>query len=456
MADDLALEIAVSPDKMSASLVGSLPETAPEDVAAKVLEAASVRGLVQVVSAEELADLLRSEAQQGHSRIELRLAQGTAPVPPTEARLEWAGDFFSKEYLVDEATGATDYRTFKSNPSVVKGQLLLTVVPPVEGKDGCDVFGKRVAPPKAHRVRVRAGRNVQVDEAGLVFRAALSGRVRYVGDSLSVDEVYVVTGNVGLETGHIDHPGALEIKGNVEAGSRVKCLGHARVFGYVESADIDVGGDLEVASGITGMGTNLVRVAGSVKTKFIIDAKVEAGQDVWIEREIVHAHVFAKHCVYAREGRLVGGRVHATEGMEVKDAGSEALVTTVLSAGETDEEVALRLEKEGRLTRLRQDSDRICQVLQPVVSRVAQLSEDKRQMVRKLLETEQALMQEIAGLEEELSAVAARPRPRILVRGVLHPETVLRIGQASLRLKESVSGPLVARRIGDRIQVDSA
>ncbi|MCC6487737.1 MAG: DUF342 domain-containing protein, partial [Candidatus Hydrogenedentes bacterium] len=320
MADDLALEILVSPDKMSASLVGPLPEAAPEEIAAKVREAACVRGLADVVSVEELAAMLRNEAEQGHTRVELRLAQGRVAVPPTEARLEWGGDFFSKEYLVDEATGATDYRSFKSNPSVVEGQLLLTVVPPVEGKDGCDVFGKRVAPPKARRVRIRAGRNVQADEAGLVFRAAVSGRVRCVGDSLSVDEVFVVTGNVGLETGHIEHPGALEVKGNIEAGSRVICQGHTRVFGYVESADIDVGGDLEVASGITGAGTNPVRAAGSVKTKFIIDARVEAGQDVWVEREIVHAQVFAKHCVYARDGRLVGGTIHATEGMEVKDA----------------------------------------------------------------------------------------------------------------------------------------
>ena len=455
MADELGLEIVVSPDKMTASLAGPLPLEAPEDVAAKVMEAVSARGIARAVSVEALAQMLRDEAQRGHANVDLVLARGTPPVPPTEGRLEWGGNFFGRVYRVDEATGTTDYRQFESNPSVTESQLLLTVIPPAEGQDGCDVFGKRVAASKPRRVKVRAGKNVRVDETGYVYTATQNGRVRCADDALSVDEVYVVAGNVGLETGHIDHPGALEVKGNIEAGSRVKCLGHIRVFGYVESADIDAGGDLEVSSGITGVGEKRVHASGSIKSKFIIDAEVESGCDIWVEREIVHSQVFAKHCLHALEGRLVGGRIHATEGMEVKDAGSAALVPTVLSVGETEEEEAQRQEKEGHLNRLRQDSDRICQVLQPVVSRVGQLPEEKRQMVRKLLETEQMLRQQIASLEEELAALAARPRPKIIVRGVVHPETVFRIGQVFLRLRETVSGPLVARRIGDRIQVDS-
>lgn len=455
MPDDKALAIVVSPDRLSAVAKCDPAAFAPEEFADAVTVAAHDAGISKLVPREELVDSYAQWLNAETKPVELIVAHGEAPTLPTEPVLEWGGDFFSHEFVQNEATGAVDYRQYKSNPSVAAGQRLLTVTPAIPGEDGIDVCGKRLAPPRPRNVRIRTGKNVRFEESTHTYEAERNGRVRFIGGVLSVDEVYTITGDVGLATGNIDHPGALEVQGNIEADTQVRCLGHVKVSGYIESADVEAGGDLEIASGLTGVREGPVKAAGSVRSKFIIDAEVVAGSDVWVDREIVHSIVTAGGRVLASEGRIVGGQVFGQQAIEARDAGSSALVPTVLSVGTTEKEEEERRIQDQRLSKLRAEVDRIHGVVDPLAPQLDQMPPEKLKAVSKLLETEQTMEEEIAELEQKVEERKSGPRPTIIVRGVVYPETTLCIDQVRLHIREPLTGPLRARRVGDQIHLDN-
>ena len=93
-----------------------------------------------------------------------------------------------------------------------------------------------------------------------------------------MDEVYHVPGNVDIETGHIKHPGAVLVDGDVLAGARVEADGDIEVRGTVEASYIHTGGSLTVHGGIAGMGEGTVKAAGSVYAKYILEADMLMAQ----------------------------------------------------------------------------------------------------------------------------------------------------------------------------------
>jgi hypothetical protein len=454
MSDDRALRIEVSPDRLVAVAKCVRAGFSAEAFADAVLEEVSRTGIQSALDREELIRQFTEASDKEEDACELIVARGSAPSEPKEAELDWGGDFFSHQFVEKDATGSVDYRQFRSNPSVAAGQRLLTIIPGVAGVDGADVFGKRIAAQRLKSVRVRAGKNVRVDERGATYESEKDGRVRLVGSVLSVDEVYTVTGDVGLATGNINHPGALEVQGNIEADSQVRCMGHIKVNGYIESADVDAGGDLEVASGMTGIRTSPIRAAGTIRSKFIIDSNVVAGGDVWVDREIVHSVLSAGARILVPEGRIVGGRVYGRHAIDVRDVGSPAVVPTQLNVGRTESENDEVREIERRIEKLRTDADRIFQAIVPVTAAFDKMPPEKQKAVEKLMETEQNMKDEISQLKDELDKRSSAPRPTISIRGVIHPETSMCIDQVRLTIRETLLGPLIARRVGDRIRLE--
>lgn len=211
------------------------------------------------------------------------VVKGVAPVPPENGQIKWTANFFESGFVIDESTGAIDYRRRASQRSVALGQLLATIKPPVPGVEGVDVFGHRIRVSQPKPALVRIGENINKDESKGALYAAAEGRVRWNDDTMSVDKVFMVEGSVGLESGNIDHPGAVEITQDVLEDASVKAKGDIEVRQVVEHADIETGGSLTVRGGIAGGTTHKILAAGSVHARYILDAHVEAGDDVAVE-----------------------------------------------------------------------------------------------------------------------------------------------------------------------------
>lgn len=406
--------------------------------------------------ARELAAWLRNAAGKD-ARIEgAALVEGRAPVPPVDGRIEWASNFFDKGFVMDPETGTINYRQRLAQRSVTKGQKLVRVIPPRKGSDGVDVFGKPLRVAKAKPARILAGQNVRCDESEQTYHASIDGRIHWVDVRLSVDPVYHIVGNVGLETGNVDHLGAIEVEGDVEAGATVNAAGDIEVKQVVESAVIVSGGNVTVRGGIMGVGGK-IRAAGAIHARFLLDADIEADDDVVVEREIVHTTLKTAGAVNMPKGRLIGGETTALGGIIVGQAGSAARARTVLIAGadyRVQEELAA---KEGQMRQLEESLNRLKEIMKPMVRQIKALPPQRRVALAELIKKAKKLRPAIETLRKDVEAIKASIRKRarfeIEVRERAYPEVLFCIAGESLHVQDELRGPVRVRLLGGRIEL---
>lgn len=453
MTSDMAFDIRVSEDRLAVVLTCTAPVREVETLVENVFERLGKMGLAEPPSMEALRSRIEAALAADVLAQGIKLAQGVMPVAPQDGRIIWSGDFFGDGFALDEETGAVDYWTHKANPAVRNGQLLAQAVPPVDGADGADVFGKKVACGKGRPARIRPGAGVFCSEAEGEYRATRDGRVRFKNGILSVDEVYTVVGSIGIETGHVDHPGTLIVERDVQAGAKVHAAGDIHIKGYVEVADIESGGSLEVGVGITGKGVQPIRVNGDLRSRYLIETAVETQGDVIVEREVVQSLIASNGSVLMPKGRIVGGRVSARRTIEVRQAGSEALVPTVLRAGMTEEMSRVVHEKMERIAELAANIEKIEHAIGPLLDRMDSLPEDKQTIVRQLASNLESCKLEREALEAEIEMMHAGPRPEVIIRGVVYPETTIWVGNSKLLIHEQISQPVRATAIKGNVRL---
>jgi uncharacterized protein (DUF342 family) len=193
---------------------------------------------------ELLAALCRAAAQaaaQGEPAQQVKVVEGCPPTPSRDAALEWTDNFFDEGFGGDSQTARIDYRHRQRHTGAEEGQCLARLYPPSEGKPGSDVFGNPISVKKPLRLRVKPGPGVRMteEEGGIqVFTATLAGRVRWAMGTLAVDNLLEIHGDVGLETGDIAHPGAVLVRGDVQAGSRITAAGDVEILGDEQNAPV--------------------------------------------------------------------------------------------------------------------------------------------------------------------------------------------------------------------------
>jgi uncharacterized protein (DUF342 family) len=376
--------------------------------------------------------------------------------------VEWAEDFFAKGFKLDEDSGSVDYWQRRENLSVQEGQLLMTVYPPQPGTPGCDLLGRRLPVERARPARVRLGSHVRQkeDAAGVQsLYADRSGRLRWADCVLAVDDVYTIRGDVGLETGHIDHPGALVILGDIQAGAQVKAAGDIVVKGMVEPATIITQGSLTVQGGVIGGQDSRLELGGGLHARYLLEAEVDAGEDIEIVNEIMQSRVRTRGAVIVPKGRIVGSEVMALRGIQVGQAGGEGPCATVLISGIDYRLAAAREPREAKIAKYERQLDKIRPRLEQARQAKRVLSPTQSAAVKELLVQAQELEKATSQLRQEVNDLIRiaeqRRRETITVNRQIHPETVLQIGEAKTRIPSLVDEPRTFTRHGGDIVIAS-
>ena len=440
------MTVHVAADKMAVLVDGSVAGGSVLGAVEFIDHEMESLGIANRPNHRAIEERLRAALAGGETLRGVILFEGIAPVPPTHGAIEWLGEFFTEGFATDEATGTIDYRRRLAQPAVSVNQPLARLIAPVDGVEGNDVLGKRIPSPKGKPARVTLGKNVRFDESTATFHAATDGRIRWNGTTLSVDEVYSISGSVGLETGDINHPGALLIEQDILNGSHVTAAGDIDVHGVIEGASIEAGGNLTVHGGITNSGDHCVKVAGNVHARYILEARIEAGGNIEVEKEIIHSFLVSHGVVNASKGRIVGGETTALDAIQIGQAGSESVVATHLTVTgdtETAREIA------ARETRIAECEERLAQIhhaIDPLISRQSQLPEHKQQAIHQLMDKAREFESAMGDLRDEIDHLrkqsALHVNPRIQIYDKVFPECILSVAASSFRVEECLFGPI--------------
>jgi len=455
-----AFNLRVSADKVSVLLDCPDPHRDLGSVVSQVMAGFRELELPEYPDPEFLTTILTNACAPGEHLVDTPLIMGEHPVEPRHGRLEWSRDYFAEGWEIDENTGAIDFWAKLDNRAVSAGEVLLHLHPAVPGEPGLNVFGNKIPVDKPEKVRMRCGKGV-VETAGdddvAIFTAEIDGRIRCSDGVLSVDDVYVIKGNVNLDTGNITHTGTLQIEGDVELGARIDVGGDIVVKGMMEAAHVRCGGSLMVTGGIVGDEGYGIEVGGAVQARYIREAVIGAEGDVTVGNEITHSNVRTRGKVLVPKGRIVGGTTVARQGITVGEAGASSTTDTTLIAGLdpalTDRITALQAKTD----KMEEARLKIRRALDATAAKADALTGDDAATRAGLEQKARNLAQAVADGEAKIrrlvSDSAAESREEIAILRELWSGTTIQLGQYRTTVRVSVLKPRLARRSKSQVRI---
>jgi predicted Zn finger-like uncharacterized protein len=344
--DSSWFNVQVSKDRLEAFIVAKAepPENDGAQAVIARLEAAGIRqGLL---TEPEISEMLARRPFPDHP---CKVAQGEPPLQPDPARLKCHFETDPLKIGALKEGDIIDFRDRGEIPQVKAGDLIAEVMPCGEGMPGIDVFGLPLQPARPKPLKVRTGQGVDKSEDGLKFFAKIDGRPAMTADGkLSVSAQLKISGDVCLETGHIDFDGAVDITGGIQKGFNVSC-GNL-IVREVIGAEVVATGDVNVLGGIIGA---TVWCTGNLKARFIHESRLEVSGNVVVEREILDSKIDTSGACQIQRGKILSSQISAKQGIDAFEIGSETARPCTLIMG-VDERVEREVARIGEnISRLR-------------------------------------------------------------------------------------------------------
>lgn len=310
----------------------------PSTIGGTPLTEAELRGhLAQFKIVEgiipEAASSLLSSAASAKPVSDLLLARGILMIPGEDGQIVMGvADDLSETESDEGSDGTVDFRKVQSFLNVNDGDLVATITPPGSGTPGKTVTGKIIPSLPGAPLKLEIGQNVRLSDDGQSMFAVGTGRVCLRENTISVEDIYVVDGNVGFKVGNISFKGYVEVKGDVLDGFFVKATKGIKVHGNIGSSAIESDGDISF-SGMSGQGTGTVVCGGSLSANFIYDTVIECVGNVTADVEIRSSQIKCLGVISVNKGGLTGGEYFALAGIECGNLGSRTSLRTRVVAG---------------------------------------------------------------------------------------------------------------------------
>jgi hypothetical protein len=269
----------------------------------------------------------------------IQIAKGTPPVDGQDAQLIFHYNKYRNEQDRSISNlNKVDYKELGNVINVHTDDILLEKIPATIGIEGQSVTGKLIRQNKGKDLRIRGSKGVRTSEDNLRFYSEVEGQVIFRNSEVRVESIYE-TESVGAKTGNIRFIGSVVISSIVEDGYTVEAEGDIRIGGEVGASTIKARGDITIGGGVLGGNRAVIDSdEGNIYCKFIQDAKINAGQDIFIEEYLRNSYVRSGNLVELttdnkERGFITGGKTFAVKKIVCNNVGNEAEIRTELSAG---------------------------------------------------------------------------------------------------------------------------
>ena len=169
-------------------------------------------------------------------------------------------------------------------------------------------------------------------DGGIV--ASCEGRAVLKDNTISVQKVLRIAGDVNYKTGHVRFPGDIVISGEVRDGFRIEAGGSLFCEKTLDASEVSCGDNLAVAFGIIGRQKGTVRAGGAIRARFIENCHVEAAGPISVGTAILNSIVSTQDRLeMGPRGIIVGGRILAANGVVTTQVGSERGARTEINIG---------------------------------------------------------------------------------------------------------------------------
>lgn len=381
----------------------------------------ALSGVTEGFLAEAL-DEFAVKAAAGQALGMVLVASGIPPLPGKDGWLSYtAQPSVIIVHVVDE-TESIDLHNVQSFFNVMPGDEIGCIIPPEQGIPGRSVSGHAVEPRLPKPLNIKIKENICTSDDGMRLVANAAGRVCTGSGEISVEQEYVVAGDVNFRVGSIVFNGYVEVRGDILDGFNVTAVKGLRVSGNIGASTIKSDGDI-VFCGMDGMEKGTIACGGSITADFMHDcALVECAGNVNVDVELHNCHVKTLGRIVVNKGAISGGSYTALGGMETRKAGTASSIRTTLRAGFDYRDI-------------------------PELERITvELEHNTAQMAKSSMFQDLGVLREArAELTEKLLAIrsqsAGMSNPKINVTSILYNNTFIRLGLNAKEKAEERDGP---------------
>lgn len=378
---------------------------------------------------------------------EVVIARGIEPELGKDGFLEYHFDILEKKLSPKMLeNGTVDFKDLGLLKNVTKGTVIATIVPPKDGKVGRNVYGEEIKSKPSKPAVVKRGKNVVINEEQGVLISEVDGQVVVVDGKIEVHTTYNISGNVDHSTGNINFLGNVVVKGNVMNGFEIKAQGNVEIYGVVESAYIEAGGDILLHRGMQGMEKGILKAKGNIVAKYIENSIIQANNNITADA-IMHSKVMCGSTleIAGRKGLLVGGTIKVGKLIRAKTIGSHMATVTEIEVG-IDPNVIIRYKQcKQELDEAEQElvkTDQIIDLLNKLKS-AQKLTPEKHELLLKSIRTKFLLVNKKQQLSDELSTLEHKIENKndgmIKVADVIHSGVKISIANAQMYVTEDLT-----------------
>jgi len=349
--------------------------------------------------------------------------------PPINEILEYMqlNPHLNERNTQEKGEGIVDHRAKSPFTIVKKDQALAKQKSRKPGKDGRNIHGEVTVHGVVRPEGVSGGENTRME--GRFLLACINGQLIVTKGVISVNEFLVIKGPVDYTTGNIVFPGDVEIEGPVSDGFKIYSGGSVTIKQTFDVTDAVTRDNLNVAGGIIGRGQALVKVGGTLRTKFIENCRVACRKTITVDSEIINSNIFTLETLeMGDKGKIVGGEIYAVKGIRTGWIGKKTGKSARIHCG-----IDFTLEQE------REKNNGLLRIISTKLSRLRELMEDptideekktKMEALQHKLEEEQLKAQ--AKVSEILGKLNTHRGATVEVSGEIVPGTLIEICHIAL------------------------
>jgi uncharacterized protein (DUF342 family) len=335
-----------------------------------------------------------------------------------------------------EENGQIDYKDYTPFVIVKQDQILARKRPRINGREGKNIHGDtipyRIIVPQGYF----SGENTRTDEQYIY--SEIYGQLVESKHVLSVQNTLVIKTGVSYTTGNISFPGDVIINGPVSDGFKIYSGGSVTIKQTFDVTDAVTKKDLTVTGGIIGRGRALLKVGGTVKTRFIDNCRLACRNNVYVVKEIVRSNVYTMGAVdMADKGIILGSSIYAMHGLRAKAIGTKSGKVSRIHCGI---DFTIVQDKEKNTERLKQIAAVLNQLRYDYDK--ADDTEDgkaERSMIKaRITKLEEQQEKVSAHLSKLLGRINSDENAVIEVSGDIVPGTLLEICQVNLYVTETL------------------
>lgn len=349
------------------------------------------------------------------------LAFGVAPVAGADGRIEYSVQpSTTVQEEVDD--GSIDMHQVQTFLNVVPGDEIARIIPPEPGSAGRNIVGQIIPAQPGKALNLKIGKNIRCEEDGSLLFADAAGRVCVASGEISVEEEYIISGDVDFRVGSIVFNGFVEVRGDVLNDFNITSTKGIRISGNIGACAIQSDGDISFC-GMDGQEKGTIVCNGTIRANFLHDCSVTCTGDVIVEVELHNCLIRTLGRIYVNKGAISGGSYTALGGIEARKIGSPASVRTKLTVG-MDYRDAEELERLFAELERNQAQIGMTQSLQEI---------------GELRKARAELTDRVFAIRTKVDTEA---NPKVNIRSMLYDNVLMSLGTINEEIREQKDGPI--------------